>query len=165
MGDRSNINLIQSRTESGEYLGINLYSHWGGLEPQLKALALIARQRAGLDERGRGFQLLLQSLLEHEPGVIYEDAWCTSEITYVQIFHAASRRAAELTRADNQHGILTVDFVTPRIIYASEFDEVADIVVAFTPEGAEELYQLLELRLKPQYRPGYLTQLENSTPF
>lgn len=59
MGDSSNINIIQSKMESGGYKGINLYSHAGGLDPQLKALAAIAKGSISSAEGEWGFTALL----------------------------------------------------------------------------------------------------------
>ena len=38
MGDRSNINFISDTADNGDYIGLNLYSHWGGRGDQAHAL-------------------------------------------------------------------------------------------------------------------------------
>lgn len=39
MGDRSNVNLVQINNVNAKYEGITSYSHWGGVEHQIVALA------------------------------------------------------------------------------------------------------------------------------
>lgn len=39
MGARSNVNLIKINNVNAKYEGITSYSHWGGVEHQIVALA------------------------------------------------------------------------------------------------------------------------------
>lgn len=156
MGDRSNINIIQSRNESGGYNGINLYSHWGGLDPQLKALAAIAKSSIADTRADWGFTALLALLLTRESGVMFEGAWSTTNISSAQIFSVGTLKEAEIMQMDNQHPILAIDLVNDRIVYGFGERDGADVIVPFTADGAAELYALIEKRIRPEYRRDYL---------
>lgn len=156
MGDRSNINIIQSRNESGGYNGINLYSHWGGLDPQLKVLAALARRSITDTRADWGFTALLRLLLIKDPDVMFEEAWSTTHISSAKVFSVETLREAEIMQMDNEHQILAIDFVNDRIVYGFGERDGADVIVPFTQDGATELYALIEKRIRPEYRRDYL---------
>jgi|GEM_PF-4383681 len=158
MGDRSNINIIQSKKESGGYHGINLYSHAGGLDPQLKALAAIAKGSISSAEGEWGFTALLRALLTQDHDVVFKDAWSTTKISQARIMSVRTLREAEFMHLDNQHPILAIDFVNDRIVYGFGEQDMADTIVPFTEAGAERLYSLIEERIRPEYRRDFLNR-------
>lgn len=54
MGDRSNVFIQQHRKDDGRWVGIGLYSHWGGQEMQRVALEAAEASRARLGAKYSG---------------------------------------------------------------------------------------------------------------
>ena len=62
MGARSNVNFVQINNVNDKYEGITSYSHWGGVEHQIVALAAFIKS-ARFSDSNYGRKLLTKTII------------------------------------------------------------------------------------------------------
>lgn len=137
MGDRSNINFISDTTDNGDYIGLNLYSHWGGRKDQVRALQLIAdKQVRTIEDPSYSIAGIIKGLTAGSRIPVDHG---------MKPFCHSSLDDAYTEQQDNEHDILAIDYVHETIVYvADHFDASFHIIIdssttyPLTPEGARD---------------------------
>lgn len=148
MGDRSNVNIITDKLED-KYLLLNIYSHWGGAEAQLKALEKTEEvlERAKFDSSYFS-RAIIRTVTEGDDGA-------TGSGVSPKVVETLEK-AYQMTE-DNEHDILTIDLVNQELVLYRHYGgyygipETAEIVAKtnLSKQGIQEM--TLEFNKTLQY--------------
>ena len=116
MGDHSNINFISDTTDNGDYIGLNLYSHWGGRKDQVRALQLIVdKQVRTIEDPPYSIAGIIKGLTAGSRILVDHG---------MKPFCHANLDDAYTEQQDNDHDILVIDYVHETIVYVvDKFDK------------------------------------------
>lgn len=137
MGDRSNINFISDTTDNGDYIGLNLYSHWGGRKDQVRALQLIAdKQVRTIEDPSYSIAGIIKGLTAGSRIPVDHG---------MKPFCHSSLDDAYTEQQDNDHDILAIDYVHETIVYVGDkFDKhynrigIDETTYPLTADGARD---------------------------
>ena len=133
MGDRANLNIISERVE-GSFVGLSLYSHWGGTKDLARAINAISEGEVPCADAPYGSRILMSRFISDHEGTdnygVMPVALKTADDFYS--FHQGT-----------DHANLTVDFTNKLITVSSAKDGKIILQQGFTAEGAKEILAFL----------------------
>lgn len=157
MGDRSNINIIQSKLDGTNplYLGVSAYNHHGGIMAQMNALRAIAHGLVRLNDPSYGTKTIIGHFLKGQ----MEDETGGG----VHPFAHEKLTSAYTEEEDNEHGYLVIDFVNEEIVLYDYEGRTGPgrkdkQKFMFSTEGAKGAWHRLRDHLSDPYR-DYVTPL------
>lgn len=127
MGDRSNVNLVQINNVNAKYEGITSYSHWGGVEHQIVALAAFIKTARFCDSN-YGMNTILANILSYSGNGLDGG---------VNPFSVDTREEAYQQELDNEHHILNINF---GVVYSD--NDRAEIAVYNVDTGDTQCFPL-----------------------
>ncbi len=100
MGARSNVNLVKINNVNAKYEGITSYSHWGGVEHQIVALAAFIKA-ARFSDSNYGMNTILANILSYSGNGLNGG---------VNPFSVDTQEEAYQQELDNEYHILNINF-------------------------------------------------------
>jgi len=127
MGDRSNVNLVQINNVNAKYEGITSYSHWGGVEHQIIALAAFIKA-ARFSDSNYGMNTILANILSYSGNGLDGG---------INPFSVDTKEEAYQQELDNEHHILNINF---GVVYSN--NDLAEIAVYNVDTGETKCFPL-----------------------
>ena len=127
MGARSNVNLVQINNVNDKYEGITSYSHWGGVEHQIVALAAFIKA-ARFSDSNYGMNTVLANILSYSGNGLNGG---------INPFSVDTREEAYQQELDNEYHILNINF---GVSYSD--NDLAEIAVYNIETGETKCFPL-----------------------